>query len=295
MGYTEKTIEHHRLNLLKIKKYTRGYPTQQKLLQLVASYRKRYSTSHVNNMIKTIRRFFGEYLGRKDMISLIRYPRHSSTLPKYTPLPTVEDLRKVFNYLQSPLDRALFLFYATTGLRRSEVLKLKKSDILWKDRAVIPAQYRITKKTGITFFNHETEAWLRYYLSGSDDSELLFNVTGKHFQKLWRRIKRDTGVEVTPQVLRKWFAVEMRKRGVPDSFIDIFQGRMPRSVLAQYYTPIGVRELKEVYDKAGLEIGVPLPDINAHAPYTIGGQNAEDKAQGQTDDENDQGKRLRVP
>jgi len=46
----------------------------------------------------------------------------------------------------------------------------------------------------------------------------------------------------------------MRKRFVPDRFIDIFQGREPKNVLAKHYTPQGIKMLKEIYDKANLKI-----------------------------------------
>ena len=41
---------------------------------------------------------------------------------------------------------------------------------------------------------------------------------------------------------------------IPDRYIDIFQGRAPKRVLAKHYTPQGVRLLREIYDKANLEI-----------------------------------------
>jgi intergrase/recombinase len=46
----------------------------------------------------------------------------------------------------------------------------------------------------------------------------------------------------------------MGKALIPDRFIDIFQGRSPRSILAKHYTPQGLRLLREIYDKANLKI-----------------------------------------
>ena len=37
-------------------------------------------------------------------------------------------------------------------------------------------------------------------------------------------------------------------------FIDIFQGRAPRNVLATHYTPQGTRLLREIYEKANMKI-----------------------------------------
>jgi len=46
----------------------------------------------------------------------------------------------------------------------------------------------------------------------------------------------------------------MGKALIPDRFIDIFQGRTPRNVLAKHYTPQGIRLLKDIYDKADLKV-----------------------------------------
>ncbi|MGF3499613.1 MAG: integrase, partial [Candidatus Methanosuratincola sp.] len=65
---------------------------------------------------------------------------------------------------------------------------------------------------------------------------------------------RNQGVKVTPKVLRFWFANEMARLGVPDRFIDAFQGRIPRSVLARHYTDYSLENLKAIYDRAELKV-----------------------------------------
>jgi hypothetical protein len=37
-------------------------------------------------------------------------------------------------------------------------------------------------------------------------------------------------------------------------FIDVFQGRAPRSVLAKHYTGKGLERLKRIYDKVNLKV-----------------------------------------
>ena len=41
---------------------------------------------------------------------------------------------------------------------------------------------------------------------------------------------------------------------IPDRFVDVFQGRAPRSVLAKHYTGKGLERLKRIYDKADLKV-----------------------------------------
>jgi len=57
-----------------------------------------------------------------------------------------------------------------------------------------------------------------------------------------------------PKDLRDFFIQEMSKKFVPDRYIDIFQGRAPRNVLAKHYTPQGIKMLKDIYDKANLRV-----------------------------------------
>ena len=61
-------------------------------------------------------------------------------------------------------------------------------------------------------------------------------------------------LELKPNDLRDFFSQEMGKALIPDRYIDIFQGRAPKGVLAKHYTPQGVRLLREIYDKADLKV-----------------------------------------
>jgi len=37
-------------------------------------------------------------------------------------------------------------------------------------------------------------------------------------------------------------------------FVDVFEGRAPRNVLAKHYTGKGLKRLRRIYDKAGLNV-----------------------------------------
>jgi intergrase/recombinase len=65
---------------------------------------------------------------------------------------------------------------------------------------------------------------------------------------------KSAGVSITSKVLRAWFSTEMGEPDVADRFIDIFQGRAPRTVLAKHYTGKGLLRLKQIYDKAKLKL-----------------------------------------
>jgi len=58
----------------------------------------------------------------------------------------------------------------------------------------------------------------------------------RQWKKIWKLASNTAGVSITSEVVRAWFSTEMGELGVPDRFIDILQGRAPRSVLAKHYT-----------------------------------------------------------
>lgn len=147
------------------------------------------------------------------------------------------------------------MFTATTGLRKGEILALKKNQVNFELCSVIPMHFTRKKRSGITFFNKETAVLLQKYLyERSDDSDRLFVVSDRQWKKIWKQASKIAGVSVTSKVLRAWFSTEMGELGVPDRFIDIFQGRAPRSVLAKHYTGKRLLRLKRIYDKTDLKI-----------------------------------------
>jgi integrase len=107
----------------------------------------------------------------------------------------------------------------------------------------------------VSFFNEECKQALEDYLSTRKDSNpRLFPFECLKFYKMWKEAREESGLDITPQVLREWFACELGRLGVPDRYVDAFCGRVPRSILARHYTDYSPDRLKEIYDKAGLNV-----------------------------------------
>ena len=85
-------------------------------------------------------------------------------------------------------------------------------------------------------------------------TERLFPIGHVAFLKAWNKARIATKSRLKVKDLRDFFSQEMGKSLIPDRYIDIFQGRSPRSILAKHYTPQGIRLLKEIYEKANLRI-----------------------------------------
>jgi integrase len=223
----------------------------------VKSYLESYipkAAKTYNTQITSLRRFVRNFLKRPDLIMSFKMaPVDVWSFAKE--LPTKEQIRKGFEGLEEVRAKAVYLFAATTGLRKGEILALLKNQVNFESRSVIPMHFTRKKRSGITFFNGETAIWLEKYLQErSDDSDRLFVVSDRQWKKIWRQASENAGVKVTSKVFRAWFSTEMGELGVPDRFINIFQGRAPRSVLAKHYTGKRLLRLKRIYEKANLII-----------------------------------------
>ena len=100
-------------------------------------------------------------------------------------LRTKQQIQKGFNALTDDRERAIYLFYVTTGLKNREALELTKNDINFKLRSVKSKHDTRTKKAGITFYNVECETYLKQYLASRTDSrDELFRIGYRQFLRI---------------------------------------------------------------------------------------------------------------
>jgi integrase len=213
------------------------------------------SANTYGNALKPLKVFFRDFMKMPEAVETFKF-RKAPLTP--VTVPSKEQLRKFYQALRTPIARALFLMYAATGLRKMELLSLRKDDVDWDKRMIVPRSHSgETKRSWATFFNEEAEQALKQYLATrKDDSPKLFRVSPHTFIDIWKYAAQDSSVAVTPQVLREWFCDEMGRLGTPDRYVDAFCGRVPGSVLAKRYSDYAPEKLKQIYDKAGLRAQV---------------------------------------
>jgi len=205
--------------------------------------------SKYRNILAAFKRFFRDFLEKPELVSTFKFPA-AQFKPKL--VPCKDDLQKFFNCLDSELSEALFLFYASTGLRKNEVLSLTLKDIDFEKRMVVPKCHKgFTKSSYLSFYNEEAESSLSKIKSNNGR---LFQISDRQYKKIWKSAREKTGLNITPQRLREWFCCEMGSLGVSDRYIDAFCGRTPKSVLARHYTDYNPERLKKIYDGANLKV-----------------------------------------
>ncbi|OKY77792.1 MAG: XerD/XerC family integrase [Candidatus Methanohalarchaeum thermophilum] len=135
-------------------------------------------------------------------------------------------------------------------------MKLTPSQIDFNNRAIYPKSNRhTTKGQWVTFYNKEAENLLKELEPRKDSGKEIFDFVPRTLTRDMRKTSKKEGImKITPQVLRIWFCNEMNDLGVADRYIDAFCGRVPKSVLAKHYTDFTPNRLKEIYDKADIEV-----------------------------------------
>ena len=225
--------------------------------QSIAEYLKLYVNNPpktYNRQIVVLRHFIRDFLGHPELIASFKVAPVDEM--SNTEVPSKAQVRKGFKAQRSTRAKAIYLFAATSGLRKSEILDLAKDKVDTKTRAVIPQHFTRKKRSGVTFYNEEAEEWLRRYCEkrNGDDDPRVFVISDRQWRRIWRDASRASGTKITAQVLRAWFSTELGELGVPDRYVDVFCGRAPRSVLAKHYTGKGLERLKRIYDKANLKV-----------------------------------------
>jgi len=216
-----------------------------------------HSKHRYSNILKALRIYIRDFLGKGELIKTFAFPHIGY---EYKEVPTKEKFKMFFGALDSPMSRCLALFYASTGLRRDEVRKSKIKDLDRANRMIKPAdETSRTKGRFVSFWNSECDEVLSEHIgesNGQDPETRVFPISAFEVNRIFKKASEKSGVKIKPTDLRRFFATEMSRLGVSETYINCYQGRLPRSVLSRHYLDLSKERLKEVYDKADLKTGV---------------------------------------
>ena len=193
------------------------------------------------NLLGGLKVFFRDFLNQSEVVKSFKFPR-----PVFKPkiVPTKEEIQRFFDSVDSNIGRFLFLFYASSGLRKNEVLGLTKDYIDFEKRMIVPSGHSgVTKNSYLSFYNKETEQALNKIELGE---ERLFIESDRQYKKIWKLAMKRSGIHITVQKLREWVCCEMGSLGGSDRYIDAFCGRTQKSVLARYNTDYNPERLKNL-------------------------------------------------
>jgi len=252
-----RTVRGHYMNVRAFLRWCvrEGRSVDRRAIRDFLSMYKAVSTR--GNYVKSLRRFFRDFLDREDLVRGIRIPRPPTPIQPTLNLPSREELRRFFEALDSVRYKAMFLIYLSSGLRAKELTEIRFKDVDFKRRLInaVKAHRGRTKRSWITFYSEEAQKWLKKYIKTLPPEEKtpesrIFPITTHSVNKAFRKAVKKTGIKITPQTLREWFCETLAQAGIPEKYIDAFCGRTPISVIRLHYSDYRPEKLEQVYRKA---------------------------------------------
>lgn len=195
----------------------------------------------------------------------IQTPKRTKSLPKSLNETEVVNLIDAVDYNKKDSefkqniqkrDKLILALLYSSGLRVSEIVKIKQDDIDLIERTL-----RVRgkgDKDRIVLFDENTKFLIEDYTqNNNNETEYLFvnrqnkPLSPRYIQMMIKKYAEEIGInkKVTPHILRHSFATHLLKNGVDIRAIQQLLGHTNLST-TQIYTSVDMETLKNVYDKA---------------------------------------------
>lgn len=211
--------------------------------------RKNWKPDSLYTAAVVIKRFI-EYLGLYDNIAGFELPKRQKRLPRYL---EPEEVELLVSHATSPRDRLIIRLLYTTGLRVSELVTLKKSDVNLEDSSL-----RVVGKGGkerYVYFPQNLKPDLERQMKAVDGEWLFPSRRGGHIhyttvERMIRNVARRAGLKkkVTPHILRHSFATRSLEEGMDIREIQELLGHSNLNT-TQVYAHVSRRRLKRDYER----------------------------------------------
>jgi len=209
------------------------------------------SDSHVNLMINSIKFYYETVLGMPNRFYSIERPRKKKTLPKVL---SKEEVLRMIDCTSNIKHRCIVALLYSSGLRRSELLKLRTTDIDSK-RMVINIRGAKGCKDRLTVLSPSLLTDLRdYYREYRPKKHLFESPKGGKYSassvlKIVKRaaIRAKVKQKVTPHMLRHSFATHLLEEGTDLRHIQLLLGHNSTKT-TEIYTHVANKTFGEIKD-----------------------------------------------
>ena len=207
------------------------------------------SASTLNIAINALKFYYGKIL-KRDFIYSVKRPKKDKKLPVVL---SRNEVSKLFSVIENPKHRLILMLTYSSGLRVSEVVKLKPGDIDMerkliyirggkgrKDRYTILADVVINELRNY-METYKPEKWLFY---GRDKDS---HISTRTVQKIFDNAAKKAGIkkDATVHSLRHSFATHLLESGVDLRYIQELLGHKS-SKTTEIYTHVSNRDLGKI-------------------------------------------------
>ena len=222
------------------------------------------STSSITRKLSSIKNFY-KYIKSENINSDIKYdveaPKKEKHLPSYL---TVEEVQMLFSMpdmstVSGFRDKTMLVFMYATGLRVSELVNLKLSNVNVSHK-IVTVKGKGSKQRSIPIANFAIDYYIAYInkirpqlIKNKTDYVFLNKkgnpVTRVYFFEQIKKYASDAGIEknISPHTLRHSFATHMLENGAQLRIVQELLGHS-KIETTQIYTHVSNKRIKEAYD-----------------------------------------------
>lgn len=212
---------------------------------------RRVSRSYHSQAVSTLRLFFIQVLRQPLVVERIPLPKRARRLPVVLGR---DEVRRLIQHAGTPHQRAVVMLLYSTGLRVSELVRLRRDD-LDAERGVVRVRAGKGAKDRYTLFSDRCARAVAHHMDYTDsDSPWVFpgggdrrHLTTRSIQKTVARVARRAGLQkrVTPHVLRHSFATHLLEAGTDIRYIQKLLGHSSTRT-TEVYTHVSNRDLARI-------------------------------------------------
>lgn len=226
---------------------------------------KEYSNGYINNFLKAVRCLYnfmsqsGVAITKEEttkMVCSFRFLKESQKIPPFLTLKELEALvLQSLTFVSSasmPPEKlkAILFFMYYTGVRRAELINLKRKDINISERQAFIRVPTKNKKENIVYFPQKVATMLEEYFGCEAEETGAFNMTSAKMMHLFLSLKQlaPDDKEFSAHKLRHSFANMLARAGIDVRVAQKLLGHKSIQSTLRYYNP-DQEIIKELYNK----------------------------------------------
>lgn len=217
------------------------------ILKLIRT--KGISPSQQNQRINAIKFYFEKVLGQNKKLYYLERPRKTRELPKVL---SEKEVLNILKSIENLKHKAIIGTIYSAGLRRSELINLRKQDINFERKIIFIRDSKGSKDRN-TILSHFLSILLHKYLEEHRPNYWLFEGINRNqysatsIAKILKRAANKAGIEkkVTPHMLRHSFATHLLEQGVDIRYIQTILGHGSTKT-TEIYTHVSNRSLSNI-------------------------------------------------
>jgi len=211
--------------------------------------KKGVATSTLNIAISALKFYYGEVLNQS-FVYKIKRPTKDKKLPTVL---NNDEIEKLISAVDNLKHRTLLMMVYSSGLRVSEVVKLRQEDLDF-ERAMIHIKGAKGRKDRYSLFSDVAQKTLRIYFKASNPREWLFpgqkrgaHISTRTAQQIFLDAVKAAGImkDVSIHSLRHSFATHLLESGVDIRYIQELLGHKS-SKTTEIYTHVSNLKMRKI-------------------------------------------------